>query len=360
MAEHDYAIVVGIQRYPRFGANGAAPNDLQGPDTDAELITEWLLDPAGGAVPRKQLRCIRSADFPDPFPPDKVSPVRTDIIKAFRWLDRIADKNNEAGVIGRKVGRRLYLYVSGHGFARERNQGTVYTADATRTAPAFLEASEWAGWLSNTMYFDEQVLWMDTCMTDEVALVLGPAGFRPASPTVASTRFATFAARWPLRAVESRQDDAQIHGAFTWALLRGLLGAAADPVTGEIRSGRLRDYLTNAMRTFMSDEQRNDTLVSKEPDFGFVDDLLIATIPAPGIPAASQSKVRLAFPAATAGASWEVVTGSPSTVVASGTVQANLEATIELPSGIFLARVVGGGPFAWVEVTGQDRDVTVA
>ena len=62
MSAEDYAVVVGVSRYPtlRAPAPGSA-HDLQGPDADSEAVYQWLTDPGGGGVPEGQAILINSA-----------------------------------------------------------------------------------------------------------------------------------------------------------------------------------------------------------------------------------------------------------------------------------------------------------
>ena len=304
MADDDYAIIVGIRRYPTLGAPPNQTMDLEGPDRDAADVEDWLLRADGGAVKAEHIRTIASSAYPDPFPGGHAAPRRSQVVKAFRWLDGIAAENSRT-MTRFGVGRRLYLYLSGHGFARRRSDGSVFMADANRTTFAHLEAAAWADWFYRATYFDEYVLWMDCCMNPEVPMPPEDVGFGTVQPTSSPPMFSAFAARFPSYSVEARMDDGQVHGAFTWALLTGLRGAAADPVTGEVRSGSLHDYLLNSMRSFMTAEQRQDPQVSKEPDFGPVDDLLLATVKR------ASSHVTLRFPPAAEGTGWRILTGSP-------------------------------------------------
>jgi hypothetical protein len=96
--------------------------------------------------------------------------------------------------------------------------------------------------------------------------------------------FEGFAAPLGYRAVEKVMPDGKCHGVFTYALLQGLGGAARSPVT----SDSLRDYLFNAMKEFMSDEQRGAGINAKEPSFSQVGQITFATRPRPTFPVTLQ------------------------------------------------------------------------
>ena len=88
MNEQDYAIVVGIRRYPTFKPPvPGQPYDLDGPDTDATEIYDWLTSPTAGGVPEDQALLIRSLDFPDHVPSNSApEPNEQTIEGAFGWL----------------------------------------------------------------------------------------------------------------------------------------------------------------------------------------------------------------------------------------------------------------------------------
>src|ERR671926_1811296 len=96
----DYAVVVGISRYPRFSVG-----DLQAPDRDAQGIYDWLVDPGGGGLPRANVRLIRQDAFGPPAPGDSTEPTEARVQSALNW---VADQTRDT------MGDRLYLYFSGH------------------------------------------------------------------------------------------------------------------------------------------------------------------------------------------------------------------------------------------------------
>ena len=346
MAADEHAIVVGIQRSPMFGMTEDDANDLRAPDTDAAGIHDWLIDPAGGNVPPDNVKLIRSQDFPNAAEPQQAA-----ITNAFDELDRIAGRNDRNG-LGRRVGRRLYLYASGHGFAKRRTEGALFMANATRVRTWNVPTSAWSEWFANAAYFDEVVLWMDACMTSELSILLAPAGYGVNQAVSGGARmFSAFAARFPLMAVERKMPDGLQHGVFTYALLEGLRGRAADPDSLKITTDGLRGYLINAMKTFMSDQDQQDMSVSKEPDFGFVDQMEFGSVAsAPTFPAA------INFPPTAVGQPFIVQTGAPLTTVLSGTVTAASQ-VVNLPKGVYFARVE---PLGWLQdftIVGGDHVV---
>jgi uncharacterized caspase-like protein len=325
----DYAIVIGIGRYPGFGSNETEANDLNGPDDDAKAIYDWLVAPDKGGVLPANAKLIRSADFPPAPQALKARPHREAIVEAFDELESAAQQNDQQGN-GLRVGRRLYLYASGHGFAQRRKEGCVFVANATRVRTHHVFASGWLEWFYNAQYFDELVLWMDCCMVSDLAIVPEVAGYRKMHGTTPTSKlFSAFAAKFPQQAVERPMPDGKVHGVFTYTLLEGLKGVAADPVTDEVTSATLRDHLTNTMKTYLSEADLNDDIVAKEPDFGFDDPMVFCTVPGPQ----SSTVTLTGFPAGAAGKPFVVLTGAPPQQAAAGSVQ-NGTAQVQLRPGI--------------------------
>lgn len=158
MHSDHFAIVIGLRSYPRLG--DPPPSNLEGPENDAKLVAEWLADPAGGALPDANVRTIVSSGWKSP--PD-AAPTADQINEAFLWLDGLADASQKAGK-GRRVGVRLYIYVSGHGCAPKPRQGCLLTGNAAlNTITSNICPIEWIDWLQGANYFREFVLWQDCC-----------------------------------------------------------------------------------------------------------------------------------------------------------------------------------------------------
>src|ERR1700730_3198249 len=107
MAHDDWATVVGVPKYP-------SPTDLDGPENDANAMYQGLISPQGGDVPSDHVARILPSQFPAPLTPARAEPTTAQIQQAFEDLQDVAAKNGDAGN-GRRVGRRLYIYLSGPG-----------------------------------------------------------------------------------------------------------------------------------------------------------------------------------------------------------------------------------------------------
>src|SRR5690242_5519878 len=104
MNPNDWAIVVGISRYPGFADPPYKLKALNGPDNDADAICEWLTDDNGGGLQKTHVQCTWSRDFPDPFPNQAAwGPQEQAIRNLFANL-----KRQPQTFEGRYIGRRLY------------------------------------------------------------------------------------------------------------------------------------------------------------------------------------------------------------------------------------------------------------
>jgi Caspase domain len=343
VSQHDRAVVIGISRYADARADPPWISDLNGPDNDAADVARWLRRGDGGGLPNDNVRVIRSADFADPA---NIGPQQQAVVDEFTALRNLPTTTYN----GQYAGRRLYVYVSGHGMAARRQDAAVITAEAKRAEPLHVLITSWVDWLWYGARFAEYVLWVDTCATRQPVGLLKPCPwpleFRP--DMGAGQLFVAFAAEFGKTAVEA-QLDGQWHGVFTYALLKGLDGANGSPV----RTSNLRDYLLNSPSTFMTEEQRNDSRVAKEPAFGTTDELLFAAPPQPRFP------VTLQFPEEAVGKQATISFGASSPLVAD-TVLQQREWAMELDAGSYVAYVPELDRSQPFTVTGGGSDDVVA
>jgi uncharacterized caspase-like protein len=264
MSAEDHAILIGINNYPELGEGGQSA-DLQGPGNDVDAIKAWLLDPKGGAFPNASnihvIKSRTSTSATDAYP-------NADALEAvLSGLDAIAQANKLAGR-GQRVGRRLYLFMSGHGFSPAPRHGCLFTANAKERLTFNVHATGWLDWLQDSGYFREFVLWLDCCMNRMSFLQPRdpPLPLVKASEPPGAT-FVAFAAQRNRKAVEvpTTEDSGKTHGVFTWTLLEGLRGAAAD-ANGRVTGRSLADWIRNAQAARMSPRDLEDVDVSKEPE----------------------------------------------------------------------------------------------
>jgi hypothetical protein len=341
---HDHAIVIAIRRYADVDAGWITT--LEGPDNDAVAVADWLKDPEGGGLPEDNVRVVASAGVPDPFPDGGAAPDQPGVIAALDEIAQLPTNSFE----GQFAGRRLYVHISGHGWAREPDEAALVTAEATLADPLNVLVTSWTRWMHKAAPFKELVLWADTCATRTPLKLLQPCVLKESvSPNTGNVQvFEGFAAPLGLRAVENEMPDGKWHGVFTFALLEGLRGAAPSPVT----SSTLRDYLHNAMKDFMTDEQRKRKTVAQEPAFGRTDPIVFATKARPTFPVtlqfAQEHVGRRAF-----------VGSSRSGPPVAETVLDGTRWTVQLEAGFWGAFVDGTDVAEGFEVSGGNVDATV-
>jgi caspase domain-containing protein len=266
------AIVIGVQGYPEL------PPELQGPKNDAEKFFEWVTtkggvnpDPAAGdakLILDDQPRAQKALD---------ARPTAEAIKHEFDKLEVEAEKSP-----GGRVGDRLYLYLSGHGFGQRLEDAALLMPNATQSRTRnHIPGRAWADHFYSKGLFTEVLMFMDCCRERYAPATLnGPGTDSDAAPPQGSRRFYGFAANHGLLTVERMIGD-RMGGVFTAALLAGLNGGASEE-DGRITGQSLMAYLYENMRGFLSPEDLEGNEVAQEPHL-FCDpmpkDFLIATVP---------------------------------------------------------------------------------
>ena len=338
----DYAVVVGVTRYPDLSADGGSV-DLAGPDNDAQDVHAWLVDPAGGNVDPANVRLVSSAGF-DPMDPDDPQPGAGRIERELKWVE---EQTRD------RPGGRLYLYFSGHGFSPVLEEGALFTAEASQVSPSYVYAHAWLRWFRKAQRFREAVLWMDCCMNYQQSIPVNEVLMRAQVGTgVPGPAFVALAAQ-TRSALEWPMPDGRVHGIFTWTLLQGLRGGASD-VRGRVTGESLGTFVYNVMPEFLPDQVRQGSAVDVQPfiraDGGMVFRRLAER---PRYP------VRLDIPQAGPGHSLNLWTGSPHRAV----VREQLSGTVwtgRLVRGLYVAEVAPAGLRQGFQVSGgDDVDVTI-
>jgi hypothetical protein len=261
----DRAIIVGIRWYP-----GKDMENLNASLNDARAFRDWLLEPNGGGLTPNQIDLIISDENP-PVAGTIPQPVADQVWDALDRLELAALDNLGKGQ-GRRVGRRLYLYFSGHGFAPQLNQTVVLMANASPSRLiAQIPGRAYADWFYRACYFDEVLLFMDCCRNLLRGGILIPPHFTTdiTGANVDQIRyFYGFATKWSRLSRERPIPDpgGPVRSVFTAALLAGLRGGAADP-TGRVTAATLGNYLFSQMKTFLSPADLANPDIPQEPDY---------------------------------------------------------------------------------------------
>jgi hypothetical protein len=242
-----YAVCLGIDRYPGFPGR-----DLGSAARDATAFRDWLVDPAGGALPAGNARLI-TVDPGVPFAaPGDARPQQREVNRALHEFNqRLRDHLAEHPQDWQKS--RMYIYAAGHGIGPPMAEGAILMADAeSELLGNNIELSLYADWYLRCGLVHEVVIFADCCR--EILGGIPPPAAPPFNicqiPMAAGTvRFIGYASRLGEVAWEpiSPADRDQARGYFTSALLDGLGGAAADRQTGEVTAASLAQYVQSAV-----------------------------------------------------------------------------------------------------------------
>ena len=338
---NDWAIVVGVRRYPGI-------SDLDGSENDADDFRKWLVDPAGGNVPPEQVRLILSSQFPDPSDASNATPTHAEVERAFEWLDDKAEENRQNG-IGRTVGRRLYLYFSGHGYALTKDDAILLMANATpRRSGNHIAAKLWAEWMYESGYFEEIALFMDCCRDSYTAVQLRPVHLTKVVNNNGINdrkRFYAYGTEWDRKAWERLNPaDNKVHGVFTTALLAGLSGLAADKTTGLITAASLKNYLHQNMINFLSPEERakNPAISSDAQVFDLTKPTAPMIFGEIAVADVKKVKVRIHVPATDRQKNAGIFNGNDDSNPIASVAAVSEVWELELPKGIYEVRLASG------------------
>lgn len=221
-----YGLVIGIDHYPRF-------RSLQGACKDAEDFHSWLLDPARGGLPERNVELVLSN-------PDPVRPIHDDVDEA---LERLLVKAREAG-----DDKRLYLYFSGHGLAcSNQGVGLCLAKWSKLWRNAALDSQSYEKLVMKCGYFSEVLCFYDCCRLLEVSTDPHGANIEypvPGDRASHCRSFIGYATEFTNAAFEAEtdRDPGDVRGHFTRALIKALNGDAAEP-EGGVRASKLKEYL---------------------------------------------------------------------------------------------------------------------
>lgn len=359
MAKDDWAVVVGINTYPDPDIG-----HLNGPETDAARFYDWVTTSQGVptvspedhgrrlATGLKQAKLILSSHF---GPPAQNAidgmPTVDAVYSVFDQLDDISQENQKQGN-GFRIGRRLYLYLAGHGFEPVVEEVVLLMANARRRRPNYhIPGRVIANQFYRARQFDEVVLFMDCCRESYPAARLMVPPFIDTTgqdAPEAGRRFYGYATKWSRKSRE-RVFDGVTRGVFSAALLDALEGAASEP-DGRVTANSLGSWLYNNMKTYLEPADLLNPDIPKEPDLFWDkgaegDNFVIATT------TPKTYLVHMHFPTGWIGQSVRVLTGKQFQEVASTTITA-ASWSIPLPIGTYLA-VISNGQTPVIEVNGK-------
>ncbi|WP_027544740.1 caspase family protein [Bradyrhizobium sp. WSM2254] len=259
----DYAIVVGINRYKGF-------DPLGGAETDAQAFARWLLSGEGGCLPAANVTKILSSGTDQP-PVHR--PNFSDVHSAFHPYSAKA-----WAALDRRVGRRLYIFLSGHGITPTRaatpimENAALLMADAVRTDMQHLSGHGYAEWFRTAGAFDEIVLFADCCRDQKNNIVPNAPSF----PILEGDHdrvqvFYAAATGLGSKAYERRLGEPPaVRGIFSFVLMQALERGAARDADGRLTASTLMNHIENGVQ-LLKPEQRPRFLHAARPDIVFFD-----------------------------------------------------------------------------------------
>jgi hypothetical protein len=250
--ENHYAVVVGVDQYPRF-LNGK--KNLNCPMDDARAVRDWLLRPDGGDLPvaghpdESPNLTLITREVPNGRPPP--CPLVDEILKAIRVT--AATLHNKYSLLDDQskaeiwASSRLYLFFSGHGIDAAGSDAVLLGANAEEGLFFHLSVQGIVDRFKVAKTFRELVVWTDCCRTAsgiQIAPALidltpyeykGPDDVRVFFARASRTQQAAYEPP-AAKLAEGRNSF------FTRALLEGLNGQVVGAAQG-IRPRNLRPFL---------------------------------------------------------------------------------------------------------------------
>ena len=221
LAEGKYAIIVGVDDY----LQPEIP-DLQLCVADAKALASVLVDSCG--YPAANIHLLIGNDAS-----------RQGIVQA---VQELADPNlyrNKDTII---------FYYSGHGL-RINDANYLTPVDGSTFEQEAQERNLSIDWIQQALFesgFQRKILLIDACRTNSSAKGPNERGF--VTPTVAAQFGTGLKAFYATKPGESSREDAGLgHGLFTYYLLEGLGGKAAEPESGLITFNSLESYVAEKM-----------------------------------------------------------------------------------------------------------------
>lgn len=238
----DYAIVVGIDTYPKL-------DRLRSAHVDASKFAEWLAREDGGNLPHDNIHLVTG-------PPTVPS---TDAETRPEQKD-IDEKFTKMGVeVNKRIGRRLYFYFAGHGFSPAFDDlGLLMITADEKHLNRNVGLRMYRHFFHNHYRFDEIVYIMDCCRDASFRdnIQLNPPSFTlDDPPTVLDLQelVALAAANGEKAyAFKNEDDHNELRGVFTQAVLEGL--EKADDGLGRVTAASLSRYIRDRVPNLIASQ----------------------------------------------------------------------------------------------------------
>jgi len=250
-----WALVVGISKYQKLPADAW----LQYPDADAKVLSQHFASPRGGGIPADQMLVLTNEQA-------STAAVR-DGLKTFL---KTRPGNNDT----------VFILIAGHGTVD--NTGAyilTYDSDPQNLAGTALPMAELHSDVEQALAkVGHVVLLADVCRAATIAGQKTAAiGDSVASIGEATGEMLGLMAARPRELSLEGPEFGGGHGAFTWAVLRALEGAADSDKDGFVTAGELIDFVTTDVPGLTRNKQH-------PRDFGMMENSTkLADLSKPGI-----------------------------------------------------------------------------
>jgi Caspase domain len=206
-APHDFALVIGINDYPLWGAKG---NSLQGPVRDAQAFAAWLRDGNNGGLLYDNVRLVTSTATP-------LAPLKHHIDAELEWISSEIKKLSIRP-------RRFYFYFAGHGHIRIGQGNDVLMLClpnwSFQRPAAALNLQSYINVSLACFHFDEAVYFLDCCRVDQAAPLGLTCELECTHPEFAGRHYAiAYATEHFKLGFEGDVGQGEIRGYFSSALL---------------------------------------------------------------------------------------------------------------------------------------------
>ncbi|MDZ7632097.1 MAG: caspase family protein [Gemmatimonadaceae bacterium] len=235
------ALVIGISQYPRLEAS----KQLRFADADARAFAGFLTAPDGPRLPADKVRLLVN---------DSATVPR--ILRELRALLRESQPGDVA-----------IVYFAGHGTEEDGEaprRAFLLASDAARQSEldvGGIEFSQLQGWLEKFVQKKVRIILVtDACRSGGMAV---SEGYTRGAATALQQRFngvtQLLSSDGDELSIEGEQwGDVRLghgHGVYTWFLLEGLRGFAADTASGVVTLRTLQDYVQTQVRAATGGKQ---------------------------------------------------------------------------------------------------------
>lgn len=329
-AKGDWAIVVGIEDYP-----GLESNELEGVINDADAFRRWLIHDAG--LPERQVLFEVSPKARAKTKKGAKPPYAAVSVMFTTIVDRVLAKLKKGNP---QLGRRLYIYLGGHGFEPDGSEPALLTADASEAAMSHIAGRLYAEYFRKAACFSEVVLIMDCCRTATSSVPLTGVPLTKLINPGAGARWFYAYATLSTGVAREAGNGKTARGLFTTTILEGLQGAAA--INGKVTDRSLKDFVERRMRSKVDpdNEQVPELKVDDQATSLVLHELAVQT-----------HQVTLTFPAKSVGKPYQIF-GKGNQLV-SGEPAAKKTVVLDLENGTY-AVFLDGNFIDGFRVEGKD------